>query len=71
MIVNTNCTDPMWIEERILKYNDEGELWIFLTPAALASIILSSPLEEKAAEEDAEPLFGSCTRLVVGSNQAE
>ena len=28
-------------------------------------------MEEKAAEEDAEPLFGSCTRLVVGSNQAE
>ena len=42
-----------------------------MTPAALASIILSSPLEEKAAEEDAEPLFGSCTRLVVGSNQAK
>ena len=62
----------MWTEEWILKYNDEGEkqseFWIFLTPAALASIILSSPLEEKAAEEDAEPLFGSCTRLVVGSN---
>ena len=42
-----------------------------MIPAALASIILSSPFEEKAAEEDAEPLFGSCTRLVVGSNQAE
>ena len=36
-------------------------------PATLASMILSSVLDEKAEEEEADPLLGSCTRLVVGS----
>ena len=36
-------------------------------PATLASMILSSVFEEKAEEEEADPLLGSCTRRVVGS----
>ena len=39
------------------------------SPATFASIILSSPLEEKAEEEDADPLLGNWTRRVVGSVQ--
>lgn len=45
---------------------EENDKNIYL-PATLASMILSSVLEEKAEEEEADPLLGNCTRRVVGS----
>ena len=53
------------------KICEEQKRQVGSSPAAFASMILSSPLEEeeKAVEEDIEPLLGSCTRLVVGSSQ--
>ena len=41
-------------------------IFVFL-PATFASMILSSVFEEKAEDDDAEPLLGSWTRRVVGS----
>ena len=41
-----------------MEVKNKNNIFVFL-PATFASMILSSVLEEKAEDDDAEPLFGS------------